>query len=392
MKDHPSLQKILFALATPTARNNIIIKLRKSCSIMTLIFAFGITATRLGFAQEDSLLSSFDERITVLETKLKKASLYNGPSRAEVVNGYHLFLTGEFLYLQPEENGLSYTIRANNPHLDLPKDRLVYKNLDFDYDIGFRVGMGYSIPHDHWDLYAVWTHYNTDASGECHAEEDQGLFPIWTSLVLDPDQPLFVTDADAKWRLNLNIIDVELGKEYAIGKHLDLRPSMGVRTAFIDQHYHILYAPVPLPLSMGSEFIHLHNNFWGVGPKGAINTQWSFGAGFHLYGSAALSLLFGEFQIHSDDRFEAPLLPEVTTRHDFHQVRAIADLAIGLGWDLMLAHDQYHLGIRAGYEQHLYFGQNLFDRAVYNVFASNFISNLGDLSLQGWTASLRVDF
>ena len=78
--------------------------------------------------------------------------------------------------------------------------------------------------------------------------------------------------------------------------------------------------------------------------------------------------------------------------HDFHQVRAITDLELGLEWDLLLAHDQYHFGVRAGYEQHLYFGQNQLDRVVYNAFNSNIVFNLGDLSLQGWIAALRVDF
>ncbi len=348
--------------------------------------------TSYGYSQSPDQLRSFNERLTALETKAKEEKIYNSSGRAEVVRGYNLFLVGEFLYWQPEENGLSYAIKTNDPLFTLPNDKLKFKNLDFDYDIGFRVGAGYNIPHDKWDLYFNWTHYNTHAEGHSRAHGTNGLFPTWSGL--NPDgAPFFVTHAKARLRLNLNMIDAELGREYYVGKWVTLRPSMAIRTGFIDQHYHIIYSPITLPGAVtGTDDIRLKNQYWGVGPKAGIDSQWTLGAGFSIYGAAAFSLLFGEFEIRRNEVFENLPLPTLKAHHDFHLVRAIADLAIGIGWDFMLAHDQYHFGIRAGYEQHLYFGQNLLDRVVFNEFNSNIVSNLGDLSLQGWTGSLRVDF
>ncbi|MBS0653443.1 MAG: hypothetical protein JSR39_07970 [Verrucomicrobia bacterium] len=352
-----------------------------------------LAATMQGFAQDENQIHNFNDRLTALENKVKEGKIYNSSSRAEVVKGYNLFLTGEFLYLQAEENGLEYAVKSNDPTFSAGNEKFDYQNLDFDYHIGFRAGIGYNIPHDSWDLYAYWTHYNTDAEGHSHTADGEGLFPTWGFFSPGSNQTRYALNANARLRLNLNIIDVELGREYTVGKWLNFRPSMGIRTGFIDQHYHVVYRPIILEVGSGfaADDIKLKNDYWGVGPKAGIDTQWVFGRGFCIYGSAAISLLFGEFEIRRSEFIpNSPFSNKA--HHDFHQVRAITDIAIGIGWDIMLAHDQYHLSIRGGYEQHLYFGQNQFDRVYYTAFMSNIGSNLGDLSLQGWTASLRVDF
>jgi hypothetical protein len=362
-------------------------QLFNSCTLPLLLWA------SQGFAQDQAQLEAFDKRLSALETKVKEEKIYNSPARAEVVRGYNLFFYGDFLYLEPEENGLDFAIKTNDPTFASENDKLCYKNLDFDYKVGFRVGCGFNIPHDSWDLNLCFTHFDNEIKGHSHAKNGDGLFPIWSGITPVPGVTTFVLDARAHLRLNLNVIDVELGREYDVGKWLTMRPSMGIRTGFINQHYHILYSPLIIVLQPpGTDNIKLKNEYWGVGPKAGIATQWNLGRGFSIYGSADISLLFGEFEIRRNEVFENLLLPTLKVHHAFHQVRAITDLAVGIGWDLMLAHDQYHLGIRAGYEQHLYFGQNQLDRVVYNAFSSNIVSNLGDLSLQGWAGSLRVDF
>lgn len=366
---------------------------RLAYHLTTTFFLSTLIATSRGWTDTSEMLQSFDERLTALETKVKEEKIYNSPARAEVVKGYNLFFTGDFLYFQAEENGLDFGIKTNNPTFTPTDDNLRYKNLDFDYDIGFRAGVGFNVPHDAWDLYGNWTHYNTEVNGHSHAIAGDGIFPIWSGFSpVQQGNPFYVIDAHARLQLNLNMIDVELGREYDVGKWLTIRPSMAIRTGFIDQHYHVIYSPIILNNVAGIDKIKMKNEYWGIGPKAGIDTQWTLGKGLSVYGSAAVSLLFGEFTLRKNETFEGLALPNLKVHHDFHQVRAITDLEIGIRWDFLLAHDQYHFGLRAGYEQHLYFGQNQLDRVVYNAFNSNIVSNLGDLSLQGWTAALRVDF
>jgi hypothetical protein len=43
----------------------------------------------------------------------------------------------------------------------------------------------------------------------------------------------------------------------------------------------------------------MKNNFWGVGLRGGLDTQWGLGKGFSIYGKLALSVLWGKFSILS---------------------------------------------------------------------------------------------
>lgn len=345
------------------------------------------------FAEPSQQLRFFDERLTALEDQVNHVKIYNSSGRAEVADGLNLFLVGEYLYLQPQENGLSFGIKTTNAVDEPDNVHIAYKNLNFKYSGGYRGAIGYNIPHDSWDFYLSWMHYNTHAEGSASVHGDGRILPTWTGLTFDQlPVDVYATHADARLRLNLNIFDADLGREYYVGKWVTLRPSLGVRTAFIHQHYRILYDPLIADLVSLSDLIRLKNEFWGVGPKASIGTQWSLIGGFHLYGSAAFSLLYGHFKTRHREYFSTDDPAPLSAHQNQTLVRAIADLAAGIGWDIMLVHDQYHLSLRAGYEQHLYFGQNQFDQVLYSLFHTTVISNLGDLSLAGWTLSLRVDF
>lgn len=351
-------------------------------------------ATSTVLADRSDLLQTFDERLTTLEAQVQQAPTYSSSGRAETVHGLNLFLIAEYLYLQPQETGLAFGIQSNDPTFSSAQEHLKYKNLNFDYDSGYRGVIGYNIPHDAWDLYLYWMHYNTSVHGHAQVEEGQGIFPLWSSLQPPgTNPPFFALSAQARWRLNLNICDIELGREYYIGKSVTLRPSLAVRTGFIDQHYHVVYNPLTFGSSTIDDDIWLKNDFWGVGPKAAFDSQWNLCKGFHLYGSAAFSLLYGTFTIHRNETYPGtPTQPNVVSRDSFQLVRAIFDFNAGIGWDIMFLCDEYHLALRGGYEQHLYFGQNQLEQMIYNNLNARFLSNLGDLSLAGWTLSLRLDF
>ncbi len=352
-----------------------------------------VLATPLLYTDNTEQLRFFDERLTALEDQVNRVKIYNSSGRAEVADGINLFLVGEFLYLQPQENGMAYAIKTNDPIHTTDNDKLSYKNLDFGYRTGYRGGIGFNIPHDQWDLYLSWMHYNTHAKNTSSAHNGTGLIPLWSGVTFDSLPTIaYATHAQARLRLNINIFDLELGREYYVGKWVTLRPSLGVRTAFIHQHYHILYNPFIVDALSFSDQIKLKNECWGVGPKVSINSQWNLWLGFHFYGSAALSLLYSHFEIRRHENFTDLDKAPLSSRQNLELVRAVADLAAGIGWDIMLVGNQYHVALRAGYEQHLYFGQNQLDQITYTPFHANVISNLGDLSLAGWTLSLRVDF
>lgn len=337
------------------------------------------------YAQQDDPIDDFDRRLTALEKKVNNHTLYNAPARSEVIEGYNLFFTGDLLYWRAEENGLTYAFKVKDP-AEVPVNvHLHLKDPHSRWEPGYRVGFGVNIPHDHWDLYFVWTHLNSRAHGHTRAKSDEGIFPVW-AIPFGPLGISYVKAARAHWKLYLNVVDAELGKEYYVGSKLSLRPHLDLRTVFIDQHYDISYFKGPL-----DDHIEMKLNYWGIGPRVGLDMQWWLVCGFSLMGNADISLVYGNDSLHQKEKLKDMPGPIVLRDH-LHITRAITDLGIYLGWDQMLDHDKYHIGFKAGWEQHIFFEQNQFIRFLDPVFEGSLVSNQGDLCMQGWTISGRVDF
>ena len=327
----------------------------------------------------------FDQRLTALEKQVQNKTLYNAPARSEVVDGYNFFLTGDFLYWKAEENGLTYAFKVKHPENDLFNNHLHLKDPHFEWDYGFRVGAGWNIPHDHWDLYLNWTHFYTGAQGHVHANQDEGIFPVWAA----PFGPLgnhFVLRSKAFWKLYLNILDAELGKEYYVGKKLSLRPHLDIRTVWIDQHFTVDYEDPDL-----NDRVEMKQNYWGIGPRVGLDLQWWLCWGLSICGNADISLVYGKIRSHQEEEMVG-VPGHLHYNQHLHITRAITDLGLYLAWDHMFYHDQYHFGLKAGWEEHLFFGQNQLFRFLDPFFNGSIVSNQGDLALQGWTFSARIDF
>jgi hypothetical protein len=333
---------------------------------------------------------SFNERLTAAEQQLKTCPFYNPSARAQVAKGYNLFLTGDFLYWKATENGLTYAVSSNNPDGTLSTTHLKLFEPHFRYDYGFKVGAGFNIGHDAWDLYANWTHFYTGAHAHKHAKSGEGLYPVW-AFPSGPLSGLTVQEAQEHWKLFLSLLDVELGKEYYVGKHLSLRPHLDIRTAWINQDFNCEYNRAVSGFVTFDDRVEMKNDYWGVGPRLGLDSQWWLGAGFSFYGKAAFSLIYGPYSIKQEEKAET-LSKKLVFHREMHIARAITDLGLYFAWDHMFFDNSYHFGVMGGWEQHLFFEQNQLFRFLDPLFQGSLLSNQGDLTLQGWTLSARIDF
>jgi hypothetical protein len=346
-------------------------------------------------ATQNAALRNFNTRLKKLEKEMKSRKWYNPPAGAQEVRGYHLFLIGEFLWWKAEEDGLTFSYKTNNPTGQLTDNKIRLEEMDFEWDYGFRVGGGFNIPHDRWDISFFWTNLDTESKTHKNADDGNGLFPYWAfpNGIAGGE---FFNRADAKWKLFLNIGDIELGKDFYVGKSLSVHPFVGPRTAWIDQEFNVKYLTAPFLPDQTIDIIKMKKcDYWGLGPRIGMDMQWWLTRLFNIYASAAISLLYGEFHIHQKEQAEIveldALQEPLNFRNSFHISRPITDLAIGLGWDTQFAHDRLHIGLKVGWEQHVFFDQNQFIRFVSSS-TNSLLSNRGDLSTEGLTASLRLDF
>lgn len=304
------------------------------------------------------------------------------------------------------------------------------KNPHQRWDFGWRLGVGYRSPCDCWDAKLIWTSYYTDP----HARHDEDVTgarwftPAWGGTpgtgtpggalmggnLVDTEGAFPVVEASSHWKLSLNLVDLEIGRDFCVDSCLTLRPFVGVRFASINEKYKLTYdattvvidelaAPEPGAVVAGPfDPIHLKNNFEGAGVRGGLETDYDIGCGFSLYGTLAASLLYGETEIKSRQRLIVASLTPATSLVEHEQkdeqcgCRAITDACIGIRWLRCCCGKT--IITKLGWEHHFFFSENQFESFTDFDGTDNALTyrnpqiKRGDLSVQGIVLSSTICF
>ncbi len=290
-------------------------------------------------------------------------------------------------YWNAHQDGMEYAI---DNHIENPGSSLQnvlqlnnvidaqYKTPDFNWNFGFKVGIGYNTTCDGWDFGVTWTRYRGDAKDHIEAEVDDNhtLVPLWSAFAPAGGEVTFATDIQSFWRLKLNLFDIELGREFWTSKYLCIRPHIGLRVAFLDQNFELQHkggswsARTVFPQQEAlNNRVDLDNDFKGVGVRAGFNSLWHFGCGWGVYGDLATSIVYGKFSVDHDEqnRFAEGFFSKtkiLEAEDSFRASRAMLDLGLGVQWSGMICSCQYGLTIKLGWEQHLFFHQNQLWRVV----------------------------
>ncbi|MBX7065937.1 MAG: hypothetical protein K1X28_01780 [Parachlamydiales bacterium] len=372
------------------------------------------------------------------------------------------------LYWRVSEEGLEYAITNSFEFDSVSEDifgtqiPLFYRmdvtngkthKPDFDWNWGFRVGASYDTPYDGWDLSSYWTDFHHKTHDSIHTSGDPdpndittgsgtGTFisPLWIAKLFSA--PGLMNVASAKWKLGLDLIDLELGRRFLVSQYLSLRPFIALRAGWIHQQYRLFFqtpninlSPTSIPPSgegNGREIVALmRNNFWGIGPRVGLNSQWLLGKGFSVYGNAAFSLLTGRFKVRYKLMDQKPVLTrsitvvgmnlQVNSSPAFNDsfensnrvssVSSIADLGLGLRWDTTARSNTLCFSVWAGYDQNIFFSQNQFMNYQYDFTllpnntspfgggsgsggaeGPSFFSSRGNLTASGFSGGIEIGF
>ncbi len=334
-------------------------------------------------------ISDLQNRVTALEQRKGGCGMINPSGLPHVKNSTDLFVFGDLIYWNAHENGLNYAVQNKGSSLNLANAKV--KNIHGDWNFGFRVGIGYKIPHDEWDLRLTWLRYSDHTRSKISAHSGTYVFAIMANPADVIAGIATVSGAQSRWRLQLNQLDLDLGKEFFVSKWLTLRPHFGVRCDWVKQRWSGEYKNSPAALEIDVKY---RDKWWGIGLEGGIDTQWGLGCGFSLFGNLTAAILYGFHDLNFDQQTQ--IASTSTQFADLDEVYRIShptlDLQMGVRWDSMLDDDRFHLGFQVGWEHHIYFSQNQFPQFNTAFSAGKFTSNQGDLTLQGWTFSARLDF
>jgi hypothetical protein len=180
------------------------------------------------------------------------------------------------------------------------------ENVTFDWNPGFRVGFGHKLDEQSWEVKLYWTNFHTSQDAQASVENPQmgRVIPeFFSGLVgsMYDRVPLF-NQASLGWNLTYNTIDLELGRSFAVGESSWIRPSMGIKTANIQQKVHLNFTgpDVLQPGQILSAEEDVEHDFWGIGPSFGIcggrclpNCR-----DLSLIGSFSADFLFGQWNVN----------------------------------------------------------------------------------------------
>ncbi len=323
----------------------------------------------------------------------------------------------DFLYWKANEDGLEYgTKMVGGPligHSSNTNTHLL--DLNFKWNPGFRLGLGYLFDRfDHWGLDLKWTYMRNTAYSHDSArgiESQTGavdtIVSPWVNLLFDLSAG--ASEAVAKWNVNLNVLDLDLGRSFFVSERLVLNPHIGFRGAWIHQKYHAKYRTTFL--LMESEFepprnVHFiaWNNFGSFGIRGGSEFIWHFNSRWNLFARLSGSVLYGKFNVKMKDiddqglgEGETPPSPlDFRAAEHFWRTRLNFEEAIGIAWETFFQSGLYRLSAKASYELSQWLHQNELFYSFYfrgqDTISAVPIRNQGDLGFQGVSASLQLDF
>ncbi len=301
------------------------------------------------------------------------AAAYNAPARIDLKNSWDFFLNASFIYWQPQEGSLEvaeYYVTGRGEH----------KLMSLDFHPGFKVGLGLNSGFDDWDSSIEYVRLHT---------RDVNHFnkPSWGSLN-DPflDEHMSSSSMSATLKLNYDMLECLLGRYFYNGKNLTLRPNIGIKGGWINQHLNtsaVNYGdPTITPWSK------IKWTSWLAGPRFGINSKWIWGNGLRLFGDVDISLLYQSLKCKYSMR-------ETGSVHHYsidpNRITPNLGAILGIGWGSYFCNQKYNFDLSAGYEFQYYFHQNM-SFITFHFPSTSTPTATDDLMLQGLTVKAQFDF
>lgn len=368
----------------------------------------GAAAAFIVFSQanagyEEMQVKNLDKRVTELEHKKGNGGMINPSVNPVVKDGVNMFISADFIWMSAREDGLVYAQQITTGEISDTAIDVNCLDTNKNWKPGFKVGIGYYMNHDDWDIQLNWLrmHGNREDSNTSMADvvaPVDYLAPVYGMFAPSVDA---CAKASCTWKSDIDLVDLEIGRDFYVSKHLALRPFLAARCAVVNQKLDNTYEGLfdEGELTTSNEQVNMKDNYTSFGPRIGLNGEWMFTDNFSLFGNAAIAGLYGKVKVHERDyeytsTSDEPV--EGTVRHakdDYFAGKAISDLALGLRWATKFKDDRYGLAINLAWEHHMFFNFNNFP--IWETEgALNYrdVKSHGDLSLQGLSIGLKFDF
>lgn len=323
--------------------------------------------------------------------------------------------------LLPEPTDESSTVLIGAP-------RNVFYN-DAAWDPGFRIGIGYNSQCDGWDVSLYWTYYHNKETDKVSSgltslatgttdiiflpqEEQSLLINPWVNASFGPyfDGAITFDEVSARWSLNYNQIDLELGKKYWVSQCFNVRPFTSLRAAWTRTRFltNSSRNNVNLFFNFQDEF---KNRNWGIGFSAGIEPAWYIWGNFAIFAKLDAALLWGEFKgtNNEDYSYERLITTDIvnwtftnSSVARFYKMMPILDVGIGLRWEERWWKNRIRSSFDFGWENHIWFDHGVKNATLdpiqvttttpdINSFRT-FNANFGNLEYGGFVFRAKFDW
>jgi len=315
----------------------------------------------------------------------------------KVTSGADFYLTADFIYWKTMQEGTHYTTTnastpPNDPLANNPKGKS--KVVGYSWNPGFKVGIGLNLCHGDWDVFAQYTWLRPKNS-----ESSSG--PIVSFDFFANTSSIKTKRVAAKWKLDFDVIDVELGRNFYLNHTLTMRPFIGLKGTWQDYKETIVtsredyslesdFGGFAVPVSGPQTDTH-SSNISGIGFRGGLNLAWYMSKNWSIFGNLAWSILSTKYsdlkytsEIANVSTNTKTVTDNVKRTNGNYTNKFVGETEIGLRWELWFSNNDYHFSVQAGWEQQTWINWiNQLDDVWDQYFGLNF---------HGLTLKFRFDF
>lgn len=333
---------------------------------------------------------------------------------------WDFFVTGSFLYWQPQQDNMDVGIADDFLVTQLLPTALVpaaagfkgnFIDLNFKYKPGFKVAAGLNLQNDDWVAYAEYTRWH--GQHEVFSNGTSGnptVYATWGHPFILENFGQVFDGVRSTFHCNLDFVDAEMERVYYVGKSLIFHSTWGARGAWISENMHVHYFNTSSPFVTAGTVTSLPSKVdvygrvhsWAVGPRAGIEMDWMLGEGVRFFGSGFADVLWTKYKVQ-DKTVVIPLVTDgvvltgnslsMITRDRVGALRAHVDLETGFGWGMYIDNaNSWHIDLMAAYGFQVFFNQNMFQHFNSSSVIGNHYEEHGNLYVQGLTVTARLDF
>ncbi|MCP5492298.1 MAG: MOMP family protein [Chlamydiales bacterium] len=317
------------------------------------------------------------------------------------------FIKGGLLYMRPNVGGTEFAFTSATPTLTYPISGST-KKIDFDTSVGFTVGLGYNFNFDGWDIQSNYARLSSGGSKSASVNCNGVVIPLRAAICPFPEDTVqqssfWATRAKSKYNIEYNTVDLQMGRSYFLSSTLSMRPSFGIKAAFIDlkqatrycggsDDHDDVFCDVQM-ISLGSDVLSIRetSDFSGIGPEVSMQSKWFLGKGFSFFAEALGALLYGYFDVDRNEKLNSNDTSRIDLSANTHRLVPMAQLQSGVAYDIFFDDDHQHIGFRFGYDVQYYWRINQMIE-IYNPSTLRMDRYSEDFSLHGLLFDIRWDF